>query len=190
MFSVNKIPPPLLFNPLKHHLGFIREYIGENLKGEKQTDDISILRDLRHLGGSLMDIYSGNLSKDDVAEEVLKLLKVKKLSEKENFLEFIGQGLKDFKTITLSDGSRWVLKYYKNDERYVHLFPARYSPYSFRVKANTLKSAILYIICIGKDFITEEDLNMARAVSGLSPVKDVVDAEAITEMIDILRVRD
>lgn len=188
MFSGNQIPPPLLFNPLKHHLGFIREYIADNPNSEKQTYNISIIKDLRHLGGSLMDIYSGNLSQNDVIKEVLKLLKVKNLTGKENFLEFIGQGLKDFKTIILSDSSQWVLKYYNNDVRYVHLFPARNSPYSFRVKANTLKSAILYIICIGKDFITEEDLNMARAISGLSPVKDIIDSEAITEMIEILRV--
>jgi hypothetical protein len=80
-----------------------------------------------------------------------------------------------------------VLKYFDNKLRYVHSFPARYSPHSFRIKANTLKSAILYIIYVGKDYVTEDGLNFARAESGLSPVKDLFDAEAITEMIEILR---
>jgi hypothetical protein len=69
----------------------------------------------------------------------------------------------------------------------VHIFPARLSPHTFRIKANTLKSAILYVIMIGKDYISEDDLNKARAMAGLSPVREVGDAEAVTEMIEILR---
>jgi hypothetical protein len=80
-----------------------------------------------------------------------------------------------------------VLKYHNDKNRYVHIFPARNSLHSFRVKANTLKSAILYYILIGKDYITKDDLNRARALLGLSPVKGPAEAEAITEMIEILR---
>jgi hypothetical protein len=79
------------------------------------------------------------------------------------------------------------MKYYDHEKRFIHAFPARFSPFSFRIKANTLKSAILYQMFIGKDFITEEDLNIARAIAGLSPVRDLFDTEAITEMIEILR---
>jgi hypothetical protein len=50
-----------------------------------------------------------------------------------------------------------------------------------------LKSAVLYIIIFGKDFISDDDLNAARALAGLSPVKEIADAEAVTEMIEILR---
>jgi hypothetical protein len=80
-----------------------------------------------------------------------------------------------------------MVKYHNDDGRFVHMFPARLSPHSFRVKANTLKSAILYYIIIGKDFITREDLNSTRELLGLSPVKNTAEAEAITEMIEILR---
>jgi hypothetical protein len=186
MFSENQIPPPLLLNPLKHHLGFIREYIWE--KTNRQTDIISVLKDLKHLGGSLMDVYTGTLSQDKIVKEIQRFLLTGNLTEKEVFKDWAGRAPIDFKTFKLSDESMWVLKYFNNEFRFVHSFPARYSPHSFRVKANTLKSAIIYIICIGKDFVSEDDLNQARAVIGLSPVKDVIDAEAITEMIDILRV--
>lgn len=98
--------------------------------------------------------------------------------------------MKDFRIVSLSDSSQWTLKYHNNEICYVHLFPARSSPHSFRVKSNTLKSALLYYILIGKDFITGDDLNKARALLGLSPVKNTVDTEAITEMIEILRVTD
>ena len=147
----------------------------------------SIVKELKHLGGSVMDIYSGVLSPGEISEELVGFLRTKKLMKRTSFSMWAGTESREFKTIILSDGSQWVLKYYDNEARYVHSFPARLSPHTFRIKANTLKSAILYQVIIGKDFITEEDLNTARAIAGLSPVKDVFDAEAITEMIEILR---
>jgi hypothetical protein len=187
MYTVNEIPPPFLCNPLKHHLGFIRDYIDEKLKSGLQTDNMTIIRDLKHLGGSLMDVYTGSLKTGQIINEISEFLKEKNLTGQERFLRWAGNDPKNYKTITLSDGSQWILKYYNDDLRYVHPFPSRCCSHSFRIKANTLKSAILYMLFTGKDFITEEDLNLARAIAGLSPVKEVVDAEAITEMIEMLR---
>jgi hypothetical protein len=187
MFPESHMPLPLLFNPLKHHLGFIREFVNNSIESGRMTDKTSIVRELKHLGGSVMDVYSGALYPDKICEELLSFLNAKKLLKKTPFIIWAGKDPKEFKTITLSDGSQFVLKYYDHGERFIHSFPARLSPHSFRIKANTLKSSILYQIFIGKDFITEEDLNMARAIAGLSPVKDVFDTEAITEMIEILR---
>jgi len=55
------------------------------------------------------------------------------------------------------------------------------------VKSNTLKSALIYNIIIGKDLVTSDDLNKVRPLFGLSPVKNAIDTEAIVEMIEILR---
>jgi hypothetical protein len=134
-----------------------------------------------------MDVYTGGLSQEGIFREIAEFLKTIKIEEKEIYKEWTGTGFNDFRIITLSDSSQWTLKYHNSDTHYVHIFPARSSPHSFRVKANTLKSAILYIILIGKDYVTEDDLNTARALAGLSPVKEVADAEAVTEMIEILR---
>lgn len=187
MLHFDHIPLPILFNPLKHHLGFIKDYIDENLESKEHSDNQTLIKDLKHLGGSLMDIYSGVLSPDIVIDEIMRFLNANHLIEKDPYINWAGKDPKELKTIELSDASKWVLKYSENEVRFVHSFPARFSPHSFRVKANTLKSAILYIICIGKDYVNEEDLNLARAVAGLSPVKNVIDTEAITEMIEILR---
>lgn len=187
MLSENQIPLPFLCNPLKHHLGFIKNYIDNILKAGVSVDNLSVVKDLKHLGGSLMDVYTGSLSTEVIIEEISDFLTDNKLNERDSFIRWVGKNAKDFKTITLSDQSQWILKYYNNDLRYVHPFPSRYSPHSFRVKANTLKSAILYVVCIGKDYVTEEDLNLARAIAGLSPVREVTDTEAITEMIEMLR---
>jgi len=180
------IPEPLLFNPLKHHLGYIRDFT-EYYSTLENFDRFEFLRILGHVGSSVMDIYAGVLTCEDICLQALGILKSENLLVKEKFITWTGSRLKDFRTIELSDGSKWVMKYYNHEQHWAHIFPARLSPHSFRVKANTLKSAILYQVFVGKDFISEEALNQARAIGNLSPVKDVFDAEAITAMIELIR---
>lgn len=187
MIEKVKIPEPVLFNPLKHHMGFIREFISFNLDVYKGPGQREMIKELKHLGTSVMDVYTGSLPVNVICDEVIKFLGQKKLSVKESFAAWAGRKMNDFRAILLSDGSQWILKYHENSQRFVHIFPARSSQHSFRVKSNTLKSALIYYILIGKDFITGDDLNKVRPLLGLSPIKDPVDTEAITEMIEVLR---
>ncbi|NLJ43791.1 MAG: hypothetical protein GX431_09035 [Bacteroidales bacterium] len=180
-------PAPLMFNPLKHYLPYIREFIEANISGSPEKDIKSLTRDIRHLGTCVMDIYTGSLKQADIFNEIVRYLRKNNVLEKDRYMAWTGTDWNDYKILTLSDGSQWMLKYHNHDTHYVHIFPARQSPHTFRVKANTLKSAILYIIVIGKDFVNDDDLNAARALAGLSPVREVSDAEAVTEMIEILR---
>ena len=124
---------------------------------------------------------------DEIFAEVIDYLESNRLLSQSDYMAWAGKGFKEFRIITLSDGSRWTLKYNDNTTRFVHIIPARSGPHSFRTKANTLKSAILYLTVIGKDYITDVDLNAARALAGLSPDGNVAGAEAVTEMIEILR---
>lgn len=180
----NLIPGPFKFNPLKHHLGFIRGFIAERT----HTGDLNdLLRQIRHLGSSVMDIYSGGLSVRQILDDINDFLNSSQIGNKLNFSQWAGTGYTDYRIITISDSSGWALKYYDGKERFVHLFPARSSPHTFRVKANTLKSAILYLAAVGKDYITGDDLNRARAMAGLSPVKEITETAAISGMIEILR---
>ncbi|MGQ9620659.1 MAG: hypothetical protein ACUVTX_06715 [Bacteroidales bacterium] len=180
------IPEPLLLNPLKHHLGYIRDFT-EYYAVHGGFDKSEFLKILGHLGGSVMDVYTGSLSCTEICRETLNMLMADNLLIKENFIKWAGSKSKDFRTIELSDSSKWVVKFYNHEKHWAHIFPARFSPHSFRIKANTLKSAILYQVFIGKDFISEENLNTARAVGNLSPVKDVLDTQAITAIIELLR---
>jgi hypothetical protein len=134
-----------------------------------------------------MDVYTGSLPINKISEEVKIFLDKNSISTINTFSEWTGTSRDDYRLISISDGSQWTLKSHENKNRFIHLFPARNSQHTFRVKSNTLKSALIYSITIGKDFISIEDLNSARAFLGLSPVKDTIDAEAITEMIEILR---
>ena len=187
MITDHQIPEPILFNPLKHHLGFIREFLYQKTEAEPDSGTKNLIRELKHIGTSVMDVYTGSLIIKSICDEVREFLAQKELSGRESFARWAGTKMNDFKLISLSDDSQWTLKYYDNSKRFVHIFPARGSQHTFRVKSNTLKSALLYFILIGKDFITGDDLNKVRPLLGLSPVKDAVDAEAITEMIEILR---
>ena len=147
----------------------------------------NLTRELKHLGTCVMDIYTGELSQDSIFKEICEFLKTSEITVKEIYMKWVGIDFNDYKIISLSDGSQWTLKFHNNETRYVHIFPARSSPHTFRIKANTLKSAVLYVIMIGKDYVSEENLNKARALAGLSPIREVGDAEAVTEMIEILR---
>lgn len=197
MKSGVQIAEPFLFNPLKHHLGFIREYAYVRTESVSRSINLmqnsnspfvrDIIKELKHLGTSVMDVYSGPMNVGDICLESEKYLKEKNLFGREQFSLWAGTGITDFRVITLTDSSQWMVKFHVNETRYIHIFPARYSPHTFRVKSNTLKSALLYNILVGKDFITGDDLNRVRPLLGLSPVKDPADSEAVTEMIEILR---
>ena len=178
------IPEPFQFNPLKHHLAFIREFVSEN---ELTTDKNAFIRKVRRIGTSIMDVYSGKLMIEDILDETGSYLKEKKINVPELFADWAGRTVSEFRMTELSDSSQWILKFHDSERRYVHIFPARLSPHTFRVKANTLKSAIAYLVVIGKDFITESDLNRTRMMIDLSPVREVAETESITEMIDIIR---
>jgi hypothetical protein len=178
------IPEPFQFNPLKHHLGFIRNFVAER---ENRPADQELVRMMKHIGTSVMDIYSGQIDVQGIINEVALFLDSGNLTNHDTFSAWAGTGISEFKAAVLSDNSQWILKYHNSPARFVHLFPARSSPHTFRIKANTLKSAILYLSLEGKDFITENGVNSARAMAGLSPVKEIAETEAITEMIEILR---
>lgn len=181
-----QIPEPFLFNPIKHHLGFIKDFI--NLNIDKPSTDIqSLTRDIRHIGTSVMDIYKGSLPVGNICIEAEEFLKKKDILTSERFSIWAGTKTECFRIFALSDGSQWTLKFHDNPQRFVHIFPARNSRHTFRVKSNTLKSALVYTMIIGKDLVTGYDLNKVRPLLGLSPVKDAIDTEAILEMIEILR---
>jgi hypothetical protein len=181
------IPEPLMFNPLKHYLPFIRDFVNSRTLTINDPALKELTREIKHIGTCVMDIYTGELTQNSVFEEIGEFLRINKIEEREVYKSWAGTDFNDFRITTLSDTSQWTMKYHDHETRYVHIFPARSSPHTFRIKANTLKSAILYIILIGKDYVSEDDLNASRALAGLSPVKEVADAEAVTEMIEILR---
>ena len=181
-----QIPEPFLFNPMKHHLGFMKEFLNQNIE-KNSFDMLSIRKSIRHIGTSVMDVYTGKYHIDKICNEIDIFLRSKDLKEPEKFSAWTGREVECFRVIRISDESQWTIKFHNHPRRFIHFFPARNSIHTFRIKSNTLKSALLYNIVVGKDLVTGEDLNKVRPLLGLSPVKDAIDSEAILEMIEILR---
>lgn len=179
------IPEPFLFNPVKHHLDYIRNFIYNYLEAGIYNNNI-LLRELKHIGNSVTDVYTGFLQPEDICAELNDFLCKNDILQIEKYILWTGKEANKYRIKDLSDGSRWTMKYHNNDLRYVHFFPARFSKNTLRIKSNSLKSALLYNALVGKDKITVADLNKVRTYLNLPPVKDVENTEAITEMIEIL----
>lgn len=181
------IPEPFLFSPLKHYLPYIKSFTENKAEEENYPGSQKFIKELRHIGTCVMDVYKGDLPPVKIFGEIRHFLLSGQIYKKDLYGKWTGTGFRNYRIIKLSDFSQWTLKYFDDESRYVHIFPSRSSPFTFRIKANTLKSALLYQVLIGKDFISTEDLNKVRALAGLSPIKGIADVEAITEMIEILR---
>jgi hypothetical protein len=178
---MSSIPEPLLFNPLKHHLGYIKEYIRQFSR-----DDMTILKSyLQTIGDSQMDLYTGALSIDQISYQILIFINDSLLSSKSIYVKFINE-LIGYCMIAISDGSKWILREGLNSERYIHFHPARYSPNTVRIKANTLKSLIAAHI-IHKNHVGLPEINQVRSeILQLPPLKQLSQDIGISKHIRLL----
>lgn len=165
----------ILFNALKHHRGFIHQQI-------KIATTATLPGLLKKLGNSQMDIYYGSLSLEGLFEAVLTHIPV---ADEAGYLAWL-KG--EYKEITLSDTSRWILLAGNVPGQYIHLHPARYSPESMRVKAPILKTAIACMVC--HPGLTHPDLKMVNHIRTgmlqLSPVKDLDQCQHLWKVMNML----
>lgn len=162
---------PILFNPIKHHTGAIKQIIGET------TNEEDLLRTLLTIGESQMDLYVGELSVGEITQQIIKQLKQKNVITQTEYSEWINSGGSDYKMLTLSDNSQWTLRLSNDNEKYIHIHPGRYSPRTMRIKANTLKTAIavnVYAKVNKYNPLDLEIINYARKeILGESPIKSI-----------------
>jgi len=136
----NKIQPPLLFNPQKHHLHFIQEKFGY----WQSVDWEEAMRDLNKIGNNLLDLYYGNLTVEKICEELLQKLKNSNWLEKKQYQIWLGP--KEYKKLPCSDGSVWLFKKGNLPDRFVHIHPAKNSLFTIRVRGTTLKTVIALFV--------------------------------------------
>lgn len=187
MFST-ELPKPILFHPLKHHLGYIIHYIHNS----SATTISKIREDLQTLGTSQLDLYSGPLMPLQIAEEVISCLQEHELLQPESFEAYLLAAKSDYRCITLSDTTDWVLRRGLVEGRHVHLHPARYATHTLRVKANALKTAIAAVIaankCGARAVMDTRFINEVRTEwLALPPVKDISLSEGLGNMIMLLQ---
>lgn len=94
MNSASNIPEPFQFNPLKHHLSFIKDFIARRLSEDKAPDISLLVKELKHVGTSVMDVYNGSLTVIRIIEDVSLFLKSKNLGNEVVFSGWTGKTLK------------------------------------------------------------------------------------------------
>ena len=189
MDSISLISHPFNFNPVKHHLGYIKSFIRQNPSGTHELISSIVTVELRRIGSSVTDIYTGELQIDEIISQIREYLDIKNLISRNSYLKWTREDPDSYRTVTLSDDSRWILKSLPDHLSYIHLFPSRGSGNTIRTKGNTLKSAIILTLLLPHSDLTRETINEARSFIGLSPVKSLSEAGAIVEISELLEGR-
>ena len=180
------IPPPINLNCWKHHAGFIKKQI-ESVKETKVLDQLKVY--LLKIGESQMDLYFGEYSPAKISEQLLNYLHSKKILSSRQYKDWLSKDGKDYQLVELKDKSIWTLRLGDDVSRYVHIHPGRYSPYTVRVKATTLKTAILVLSSekigeiktietktvnqIRKKYLDEPPLKSLSSASGLGKLLEL-----------------
>ncbi len=180
------IASPVILNCWKHHLGFIQNQI-INGRQECQTPE-SLKKILLVIGESQMDIYLGKLSPQSIAAEIIHKLKQSGSDSISTFKSWLYDTGKDYRLLTVSDKSVWTIRLSNNSKRYVHIHPGRYSPHTVRVKALTLKTAIVSAILSTKEKYFELTFinNIRVSILNAPPLKSINASSGLGKFLSII----
>ena len=181
------VPLPINLKCWKHHAGFIKKQI----LFVTSVEEIDLLKYyLVKIGESQMDLYLGKFLAEEISNQIIKTLKREKIFSFEDYKKWLYKNGKEYQLITLKDKSIWILRLGENEQRYIHIHPGRYSPHTIRVKATTLKSAIM-ILCIEQlgeiESINTESVNQIRKkYLKETPLKSLSKASGLMRLIGLL----
>lgn len=185
-----EIPPPVALCCWKHHLNFVIANI-DNLA--LMPDKIDIAVDiLDSIGGTLLDMYTGDLSPTRIAEEIVDHPQMCHQLCSDTFSDWISLHGKEYRCLTIGDGSRWALRVGHYPERYIHIHPGRNSPNTFRFRSANLKVAIAYRILFGwtETNYSNSMLNRAREFAKLPPLGGKIRSDGTIKILNYLRVKN
>ena len=181
------VPLPINFNCWKHHAGFIKKQI-ESIRETKDLEELKSY--LLKIGESQMDLYFGKYSSLEISEYILQALHQKKTLASEQYKNWLSKEGKNYQLVELKDKSIWTLRLADDITRYVHIHPGRYSPYTVRVKATTLKTAI-FLLCFEqlgevKSFEIEMINHIRKKYLEEPPLKSFSTASGLGRLLDLL----
>lgn len=169
---LDEIPPEILFNRWKHHLKFLQGMLYQAKEGGEDV----IARHILSIGNNITDLYEGPLSPAQISRCILFKLKEKGIDSARDYLEWIAKNEKNYAVFRIMDRSQWVLLPGVLPH-YIHIHPARDSPFTCRVKALTLKTAIWVSYEVIKGHFEQIDLELINKIRveklKVSPVKSV-----------------
>lgn len=181
--TTQPLPKPILFHPLKHHLGYIRTFAQQST----ELPDRELKRTFHRIGDSQLDLYIGALSPLQISEEVILYLQQQRVLQPEAYRQYLAPN--GYRICALSDSSAWTLRWGIHEDRHVHLHPGRYSLHTLRVKANHLKTAAASSIASIKyrQPVSLELLNQVRADwLELPPVQGYTSEEGLGKVMELL----
>lgn len=172
-----EIPLPIQFSPYKHHFYFLLNELSEWHPDNQAEWQAALLL----IGNNLFDFYLGELSPAEIANSCIDYFIKRNINNIESFYNWLGQ--REWKKISLPDESEWLTKKGNQPERYIHIHPAKFSRYTIRVRATTLKTVlVLYIHKIPLSNETAKNLqnvnHIRSSVLNLSPIKSLNDPDS------------
>lgn len=182
------LPAPFLFNGLKHHRQVISEFIHRSIELNYSIADLNLR--MKKIGNSMIDLYYGYLKPGDIADEIASGLKSKGCFARQDYTNYIFETPKKYRSTTLSDGSEWTLLFGKDSDAYVHIHPSRGSKFTKRVKAISIRTAIMLMIFFEKELLTENLISLVNSVRidylHESPIVGEKDTIRLKKVLDLL----
>jgi hypothetical protein len=169
----------ILFHQFKHHLNYIKAWIDKNKGGINEE----IMNTIKTLGSSQLDMYCGSLGVEEILQQISVYLQLGEgITTVELYKRWVGAG---YKPCLLSDGSSFTLRYI-NHTKPIHIHPARHVLHTMRIKANSLKTAVCYLL-VYDDSINVTYLNAIRKeYLGLPPIALKLGIEELERVLSML----
>ncbi len=190
MEFIDHFPRPFLFNALKHHAGFIREFIAVvKAAGDKEEQ---VEATLLKMGNSMIDFYYGDLTPRQIISDIENRLKSMESFDRGSYYALLerSHGKKRYHNLEIRDQSTWTLLPGNNDLHYLHIHPARGSKHTIRVRAMALKTAVCLKIFYdripaGSDLVAVVN-DVRRNYLRESPVKNASNLKGILRVLKFL----
>lgn len=131
---------PITFNAHKHHFRFLLQRIGVWKTSHREN----AAHELLLIGENLLDFYTGDLMVEEICNQCFLYFEIRNIKNKDLFINWLHPF--EYRKITISDSSEWVVKQGNDSERYIHIHPAKFSPHTIRVRAATLKTVVSLMI--------------------------------------------
>jgi len=183
------LPAPFRFNPWKHHLRWVEIHLQQCI-GNPENSGLrnEIFENINSINSNYIDIYTGEFTPDQLIQRMQEELKKFEIHDKGKFTIWISQY--GYRSVTLSDGSVWILREGVDDETYIHIHPARNAVNMTRIHGNSWKTAIVARLYYPR--VTENDLSMINEVRvkqlNLSPVKNIHACQRLLKAIRLVRI--
>ncbi len=170
---------PIIFHSLKHHLPSLKQLVAAN----KMVDINQLLPQIKTLGESTFDMYTGLINTETIIEETTHYLNSLQVYQEPLYEQWIAAN-NGFRLFDISDKTNMTLRYLPQ-QQYIHLHPSRYAKNTIRIKANAMKTAVALHVMNLKPTATQM-VNEARQFIELSPIKTNGDISEIIKCYELL----